>query len=433
MKKNPSVEFIVANKLCTSCGICEDVCPTNAIQFSRKKGILVPVIDKNTCINHLGCSQCFQMCSGSGIMLRSISKKLYAESKKFDYYAGYYLNLYAGYSNNYDVRFHSASGGVLSQFLIYLLKKEFIDGAIITKFKEDAPTITETIIATTEEEILSGKSSKYCPVALNGIITKIKSLEGRYVVVGIPCQIHGFRTYEQKNPDFRKKIVGYFSIFCSSTRTFEGTEYLLSRYNVKKNDIRSFAYRDDGCLGYLKIITETQQIKIPYREYYKKLRSFFKPKRCLYCVDHFGDLADISFGDIQTGKYRKDKVGINSIVTRNPIFDELLLKAKKESELTLETISISILKDSQKHMLHHKKELASLNMKIEKKLGNKIPIYDVEFPKKYSFSDYAVVFFIKLQRQIGKIRGMWFLIDIYNKIVKNEMSNERQFNLFLLV
>ena len=169
----------------------------NAIHLARKKGILVPVIDKAKCINHLGCSMCFQVCTCRGIELRSISKVLYSESKKFDYYAGYYLDLYASHSNDKNIRYHSASGGTLSQFLIYLLKNNFIDGAVITKYKEDEPTNTESIISTTEEEILSGKSSKYRPVALNGIISKINSLDGKYVIVGIPCQIHGFRKYEQ--------------------------------------------------------------------------------------------------------------------------------------------------------------------------------------------------------------------------------------------
>ncbi|GAI01196.1 unnamed protein product, partial [marine sediment metagenome] len=97
--------------------------------FSRKKEILVPVIDKDKCINHLGCSKCFQVCTGKGIKLRSISKELYSESGNFDYYAGYYLKLYASHSNDKNIRFHSASGGVVSQFLIYLLKNHLIDGA----------------------------------------------------------------------------------------------------------------------------------------------------------------------------------------------------------------------------------------------------------------------------------------------------------------
>lgn len=418
MRNNPTVEYIVKKKLCTSCGVCEDVCPKDAIQFSRKKGITVPIIDKDKCINHLGCSKCFQVCTGPGIDIRAMSKDLFSESGNFDYYVANYFKIYAGHSTNEEIRFHSASGGLLTQFLIYLLKNQIIDGAVITKFKDDDLTVPESIIATTEEEILSGKSSKYCPVSLNGMISKINLLEGKFVIVGIPCQIHGFRIYEQQYPKFKEKVFGYFSIFCSSTRTFEATEYILSHYNVKKNDLKYFAYRDDGCLGYMKIVTDNQQIKIPYRKYFKLLRSFFKPKRCLYCVDHFGDLADISFGDIQTGKYRKDKIGINSVITRNPHFDKLLQDAKEDNALTLESIPISALKDSQKHMLHHKKRIASLNMRIERIFGSKTPQYDIDFPKENPFSDFVIYFLIKVQRQIGKHKSLWFLINLINKIVK---------------
>ena len=415
MKLKSTVRYIVSKKLCTSCGICEDVCPTNAIQFIQAKSITVPIIDEEKCINHLGCSKCLQVCSGKGIAIREFSKKLHPVSENFDYFAGNYLNCYAGHSTDEEIRFHSASGGLVSQFLIFLLNNKLIDGAVITKFKNDEPTVPETIIATNAKEVVSGRSSKYCPVSLNGMITKINSLEGKFVIVGLPCHIHGFRLYEQKYPAFRKKIFGYISIFCSSTRTFNGTDYILSRYKVNKEDIKSFAYRDDGCLGFMKIVTKTEQIKIPYREYFKKIRSFFKPKRCLYCVDHFGDLADISFGDIQTGKYKKDKIGVNSIITRNTKFDELLQQAKKDELIALENIPLSTIKDSQIHMLHHKKRIAALNMRIEKRLGSKIPNYDVIFPKNNPFKDYILYFFIKLQRQVGKRRFLWFLIDISSK------------------
>lgn len=416
MRKDPSVEFTVSNKLCTGCGICEDVCPKDAIIFHQIKGINIPVIDDDKCINDLGCSRCFQVCSGIGIKLRTISKKLFSDKNNFDYYVGYYFKCYSGHSNDYDIRFHSASGGLISQLLIYLLKTKIINGAVITRFKEEFPTVPETIIATTEKEIISGKSSKYCPVSLNGLISQINSLEGKYVVVGLPCHIHGFRKYEEKHPRFKNKIFSYFSLFCSGTRTNNGTDFVFSRYKIDKNEVRSFAYRDDGCLGYMKVITEKKQIKIPFLEYYTKLRSFFKPKRCLYCVDHFGDLADISFGDIHTGIYRDDKIGINSVVTRNHEIDRLLQKVKNEDIITLDEIPISILKESQKHMLHHKKRIAALNMKIERSFGSKVPEYDVVFQKKHHFFDYIIYLSIKFQRQLGKNKFFWFIIDIYNKI-----------------
>lgn len=415
--KLPSINFTVSNDLCTGCGICEDVCPTRAIQIMKKEGLNVPLIDEIKCINNLGCSACIKVCSGIGINLKSISKKLFSNQNNYDYFLGYYSNCYSGYSNEQEIRYHCASGGMLSQFLIYLLKEGLINGAIVTKFSNDNPTIPETIIAKTEKEILSGKSSKYCPVSLNGVISNLKKLEGKFVVVGLPCHIHSLRKYEKDHPIFKNKIYAYFSIFCSSNRTFYATDYIFSQYCIEKNDIKSFAYRDDGCLGYMRIQTEENTVRIPYGEYYKKMRSYFKPRRCLLCMDGFSESADVSFGDIHIKDYRNDKIGVGSVIIRNPKINELFLKAKNENFIIAKKIHISTLKDSQKHIIHHKRRLIGLNIRMEKKFGAKTPYYDVEFNTKNYVIDYVAYFIVKFQRQIGNRKNLWFLITPVNKIL----------------
>ena len=230
MSKQPSINYTVSNKLCTGCGVCEDICPQQAISFHSQNGINIPVINKSLCLNDKGCSRCYQVCSGIGISIRKFSKQLFKRKYvKFDYYIGYFQNCYAGYSNKFNIRYHSASGGLLTQFLIYLFQKGVINGAIVTRFRHNSPTIPETIIATSEEEIISGRSSKYCPVSHNGIASIIKKLEGKFIIVGLPCHIQGFRKYEQNDLQFKKKILGYFAIYCSYNRTFNGTEYVFSR------------------------------------------------------------------------------------------------------------------------------------------------------------------------------------------------------------
>ena len=417
MKKNSSINYIVSNNLCTGCGLCQDICPQGAIKFYKHKGRNIPFITKSLCKNDEGCSMCYRVCPGKGINLREISKQFFKREKfNFDYYLGYYLNTYEGYSNNFEIRYHSSSGGVLTHFLIFLLDKKIIDGAVITRFKSESPLEPETIIARTREEIILGKGSKYCPVSLNGISSKLKKLKGKYIVVGLPCHIHGFRKYEKIDLKFKKKILGYFSIYCSSTRTYYGTEYLLSYYKINTKDLNYFAYRDDGCLGFMKAITKDKEIKIPYKEYYSKMRSYFKPKRCLLCVDHYGDLADLSFGDLQIGKYKEEKREINSIISRNQYFDELLNQAKDEGVISINYVDKTMVNNSQKTMLIHKRKLASLNLYLDEKIGKIVPKYDIILPFNYTLYDFGIYFIIKIQRLIGKFKSLWFIINTINKI-----------------
>ena len=70
---------------------------------------------------------------------------------------GHYLKCFVGHSSDFDIRYHCASGGMVSQFLIFLLEKEYIDGAVVTAFNAQAPLLVNSYIARTREEVLMAK------------------------------------------------------------------------------------------------------------------------------------------------------------------------------------------------------------------------------------------------------------------------------------
>lgn len=408
--KNNIIET-VRNNLCTGCGICEDICPTKSISIERYNGEYRPYLDVNKCLGDK-CGRCLKVCPGIGINLSAMSKEQY-DSCKEDKYIGRYYSIYIGYSLDDEIRYHSASGGLVSQFLIYLLEKKIIDGAVVTGFSDDKITPI-SYIARTKDEILNAKSSKYCPVALNKVGNEIRKSEGKYVIVGLPCHIQGFRKRAKIDRQFSERVIGYFSIYCSSNRTFNAQDFLFKKYNVNKNNISFFAYRDNGCLGNMVIEQKNQRREIPYIKYYGALRSFFKPRRCLTCIDHYGELADVCFGDIHIKPYSEDKIGINSLIVRNPYFDNLLKKAAKEGYIYMNDLDAKTLNGSQKAMLYPKKRKAKAIMNIDKFLFRKSPKYDVVLERP-QMSDYISVFITNVQRYIGSHKCLWFIIDYFYK------------------
>ena len=248
-----NISYTVKHNLCTGCGICEDICPKNAIAIVRTRGVYRPSLDKSLCLGNK-CGRCLKSCPGIGINLLSMARKMFVDSYiKEDKYIGRYVGLHTGYSLDEDIRYHSASGGMVSQFLIYLLEKNIIDGALVTGYGDDHITPI-SYIARTADEVINAQSSKYCPVALNKVGNEIARSEGKFVVVGTPCHIQGFRKRAAIDRRFREHVVGYFSIYCSSGRTFNGQDYIFRHYGVKKSNIKYFAYRDEGCLGKLTIL-----------------------------------------------------------------------------------------------------------------------------------------------------------------------------------
>ena len=408
--------FTVYNKLCTGCGICEDVCPQKCISIIRVDGENRPNVNTSNCLGDK-CGKCLKVCPGTGIDLIRLSKELFKEDEiKEDKYIGRFVGVHSGYSLDYDIRYHSASGGVTTNFLIYLLENKVIDGAVVTAFSGDKITPI-SYIARTKEDVIKARSSKYCPVALNKVGNEIASQSyGRYVIIGTPCHIQGFRKRMAIDKKFRDRIVGLFSVYCSSQRTFNAQDYIFAHYKIKKNSISYFSYRDNGCLGNLTInSTKGENLSVPFLNFYGPfLRSFFKPHRCLTCIDHYGELADVCFGDIHIPPYSNDHVGISSWICRTKFWEKEFVRAAQKGYIHMDNISTEILNNSQADMLFPKRRLSKANMQFDYFFGRVVPLYDKELEKP-KVSDYVKEIVCHCQRFIGRHRKLWWIIEILNK------------------
>ena len=398
MKKN--VSFCSKHKLCCSCGFCADVCPKHAISIVNKNGIFCPIVNKELCNN---CGICFDLCSGKGNDWFKQSLDLNEDIKKsYINNVGLYRKSFISHSTDYETRFHCASGGTVSSILIYLLDNKIIEGAVVTQFKINNPLEVETIIATTKEEILNAKSSKYCPVHMDGIITKLKSFNGRIAFVGLPCHIQTLRRIENKFSWLKEKIVLYIGLLCSGSKDTNALSYLLKTNGLKVNGIKKFSYRDDGCLGYVKVVYENKTITVPYIQAYSKLHSYFKPERCVSCIDHFAYLADISIGDIDCEPYSSDKIGSNSIIIRSDKGLGVFNSALNAHYIEAEEIPITEIIRSQR-VLFYRNQTFKANRLLSKLFFKKTVGYDKFIDTKLTIKGFIWIFSYKLQRVLCKL------------------------------
>lgn len=405
-----NIFYTVKNNLCTGCGVCEDICPKHCITIQNKNGDNRPVLDAVQCLGDK-CGRCLKVCPGVGVHLAGMSKQLFLDDTvKEDNYVGRYISLYTGYSNDYDIRYHSASGGMVSQLLIWLLEKNYIDGAVVTAFDNTKPLMVRSYIAKSRDEIIMARSSKYGPVSLAGAISAIKKEKAsRFVVVGLPCHIHAFRKAEYLDGKLKEKVVGYFGILCSSGRSFNLTDYVLKERNLNREKLAYFAYRDNGCLGEMVAIDDNKTYREDFQSYYHPLRSFFLPRRCLFCVDHYAELADVSFGDIHIAPYSEDKVGVNAIVVRSDFWKSKLAEAALDGVVSLNDLDVEVLKKSQK-MAYKKKGRNMAFLKLNEKMGRIVPQYDVEENVSVSLSVLLDYVQNRIQQFIGSHRNLWWTI-----------------------
>lgn len=397
MKK--TVAYCSKNKLCCSCGFCFDVCPKKAIKVLNKGGIFVPSINKDLCNK---CGLCFDLCAGKGndwynqsIELNNDIKDSYVQN------VGLYRESYISNAVDYETRFHGASGGTVSSLLIFMLENKIIDGAIVTQFKKTNPLEVETIIATSKEEILNAKSSKYCPVHMDSILTQLKEFKGKVAIVGLPCHLQTIRRIERKLSWVKDKIVFHIGLFCSGSKDSNALNYLLKSNNFDINGITKFSYRDDGCLGYVKAEYTNKSISVPYEQAYSKLHSYFKPERCLSCIDHFAYLSDVSIGDIDCEPYSNDKIGSNSVIIRSVIAKDIFEEAIKNNVIQAKIIPITEIVRSQR-VLNYRNQTYKANRLLSKLLFKKNVEYDKKLDTKLSFKGIKCFFSYKLQRMLRK-------------------------------
>lgn len=210
---------------------------------------------------------------------------------------------------------------------------------------------------------------------------------------------------------FREKVAGYFAIYCSSGRNFHLTEYVFHKRGIQKEKLTYFAYRDNGCLGNMVVKGEGIEYEERFQNYYHPLRSIFVPRRCTMCIDHYGELADVSFGDIHVEPYIQDKVGINSLIVRNHKMLDWLMEAKDEGVIALDEILAKTVNDSQV-MARIKKYRNSAFIGFNRMLGKKVPIYDLQLHGGNQLKWLISYLHTNIQQFIGCYKFLWFLIPL---------------------
>jgi len=402
-----NISFTSDNDLCTGCGICSGTCNKHAITMKVEKGNFRPVIDKNTCN---GCGLCLKACPGVGINLVGIAERIFtdAEQKEHDL-LGRYLSCYTGYSSNEELRTKAASGGVISQLLIWLLDSGYIDGALVTCFNNNEPLKVKSFIATTREEIVSAMGSKYAPVSYGEAVNQIKKFIGsRIVVVGLPCHIHGFRKLMDINKDVREKVIGLFSLFCSGSQSFNYSTYILSNAGLKIDNLQYLAYREGHPSGMVARTAEKEFFK-EYKKYNLPLKATFYPRRCLLCVDMFGELADVNFGDIHCEITQEAGTGINAIITRSRKWQEVLLEAERTGAISLSEISVERMLNK-RPMASAKKTRNASFIKLLKTMHFVHPVYDSRYGATLNAMIVMRYLFMRTKQIIGANPSLWFLL-----------------------
>ena len=162
---------------CTSCMLCQDLCPKGAIQIVDSMSQYDAVIDEDKCIQ---CGKCYRLCQNND------SPELH-------------MPIYwkEGWSPNEELRKTSASGGLAAE-----IEEKFVqnEGVVCSCVFEKGGFIFQ--LAKTKEDVKKFKGSKYVKSNAHGVYSSVRDLlkEGKKVLfVGLPCQAAALKKYIGNN------------------------------------------------------------------------------------------------------------------------------------------------------------------------------------------------------------------------------------------
>lgn len=353
---------IIAPDLCTYCGTCVGICPTQTLAIEN--GAIVNA--KNSCIN---CGKCVSSCPGKYFDYAKYETSVcHSESAKHPFIGNYYA-IYTGHSLDASIRAGSSSGGGITELLLYLIRTKFIDAVLVTKM--DSAGGATPIITADESIIIQAAQSKYCPSPTNKILKQILDSDRRIAYVGLPCQVQGLKKAMGANPILKKRIPITIGLFCGFNMTMDATYFLIKKSHIPLTDIQEISYRKkiNGTTGFF--IRGTQKTFFVEKHGYTFLNLFFSPKRCLKCYDYTAEFADISFGDAW-----EKGLGWSRIICRTPESNKLIQDMAKDFIFKIQQSDVNEIAASQKSILSHKK----VDFWIRKKCLRNFPEYNIEVP-----------------------------------------------------
>jgi len=294
---------IVDGGLCHRCGSCIGICPTSVLGLSDSD---YPVIGNlSACTD---CDLCVKVCPGDEFDFHEVHKETFSKPGAIEDTHGEFTTAVLAHSTTPAVRDGATSGGFITALLLHLLEKGEIDGALLVASDEDKIWKGKPIVARTADEIRSAAKSKYAITPTNVSFAEVRKVPGRYALVGLPCQIHGYAKAAALDERIKERIVLTIGLFCHAAIEHDAFEIIWNSLGVKKDEATKFISRigkhpgaphielKDGSFypvyfghkkGYQP--TSMEMINILYRLY--------TPQRCLTCFDGLSEFADISVGD----------------------------------------------------------------------------------------------------------------------------------------
>jgi coenzyme F420 hydrogenase subunit beta len=298
-----SLAKIVDGGLCHRCGSCVGICPTGVLGLDRDD--YPSVRNLSACTD---CDLCVKVCPGDEFDIHEAYRSTFNTEADITSTHGHFTESYLSYATDPAIRQGSTSGGLVTAILLDQMRRGEIDGAVVIVSDEQQLWKGKPIVARSEAEIISAMKSKYAICPTNSVFSELREIPGRYALVGLPCQIHGFVKAARLDQRLKERVVLTIGLFCHAAVEHDALKIIWKSLGDKVSGAKRYISRvgkhpgtphlemQDGSL-YPVYFGEKRGYRPSSMEVINIVYRLYTPARCLTCFDASAEFADIAVGD----------------------------------------------------------------------------------------------------------------------------------------
>ena len=385
-----TLAHIIDNDLCHRCGSCVGICPTDVLSVDKEEYPVVKNLDACT-----DCDLCVKVCPGDEFDAVSVAKQMFGEFPDAKDMHGHFESAYLAYASDAEVRDRSTSGGLVTALLLSLLKRGEIDGAVVIASHETELWRGVPIIARTEHDIREATKAKYAISPTNVVFKEIRETEGRYALVGLPCQIHGFHKAARLDRRLKERVAVTIGLFCHAAIEHDPMKRIWASTGEYGKQASKFISRYGKHSGTPHLEFEDGSVRPVYFPNAKSFRPssmeiinvlyrLYTPARCLTCYDATSEFADIAVGDPWMPK-PSDHIsffdGYTFTFARTKNAERVLEGAKQAGDIELLSLRPETARTANIAMGEEKRHRAFRLIETRRRQGHAIPTYNFKIPR----------------------------------------------------
>ena len=347
-----SIADVVTNGLCIGCGLCEAVTGGRVRMQMTSYGALRPhsANEFTEAEEH----RLIELCPGVSVEPRTTS------GETADLVWGQFHSMRYAWAGDPDIRFHAATGGVLTALGVHLLRAKKVAAIIHVEADPVWPMRSRAVISQSADDVIRATGSRYGPTAPLVDFVHVLDQGKPFAVIAKPCDLSAVHNYAMLDERVDQLCRYRLAMVCGGQSRLEKSKDLLREFDIEERELRLFRYRGHGNPGPARVETQNGRVfEKSYLDLWADESGWQLETRCKLCPDALGEAADVAAADVWPGGNPEgDDEGYNGIVVRGDAGVALVDAAVAAGDLILgEPIRTQQFNDFQPHQVRKKEAL----------------------------------------------------------------------------